>query len=90
MFHVEHALPFTPMFGVDWISMFHVEHRLLRLKSGGGISPFCSTQREKSHVEALRRGGVPVLRRINSNPRFAREVESLFAAGLPSPPDSTI
>jgi hypothetical protein len=47
-------------------------------------------QREKSHVEALSLGGVPVLRRMRSNPRFAREVESLFAAGLPSPPDSTI
>lgn len=75
LFHVEHWFivmessdendSFDFRASLSFPGMFHVEHLLRRLKSGGGISPFCSLQDVKSHDDALRRGGVPVLSLIN-------------------------
>ena len=54
--------------------------------NGGGVSPSRRVQAEKSHDEAFRRGGVPVLSLKSVNPMDSSDSESLFAAGLPSPP----
>ena len=56
--------------------------------NGLGFSPSCLRHFEKSTVEAFKRGGVPVLSRISSNPISDRDSDSLFTAGRPSPPDS--
>ena len=53
--------------------------------NGRGSSPSWRTHFEKSHDSALRRGGVPVLRRIRSKPSLLRQSESWFTAGLLSP-----
>ncbi len=54
--------------------------------NGRGLSPSCRKQTLKLQLEALRRGGVPVLRRISLKPRASRLSESRLTAGRPSPP----
>ncbi len=57
--------------------------------NGRGVSPSCRVQTLKSQVEALSRGGVPVLSRISRKPSRAREADISFTAGRPSPPLSS-
>ena len=52
---------------------------------GRGLSPGWRMQAEKSQEEALRRGGVPVLRRKRWNPRRSSAAESWLTAGRLSP-----
>ena len=73
-------------------SCFHVETDLARArvrseKNGGFASAGCSTVFEKSMLDAFRRGGVPVLRRISLNPSRSSDALRRSTAGRPSPPE---
>ena len=52
---------------------------LINEKGIMGSSPFCSSKAEKSMVRLSSLGGVPVLKRRSSKPRFFNESESPFA-----------
>ena len=102
-FHVETRYCFSFFLGDEgingWLSWgcFHVETEFavqldMRVcvrseKKRGLCSPGCGVVFEKSIVEALMRGGVPVLSRMRLNPRLLREVLRRSTAGRPSPPE---
>ena len=67
-----------------------MEHLDLKLNNGAGTSPFCSQHLVKSQDDAFNLGGVPVLSLISLKPSLSRDSESKLAAGLLSPPDSSI
>ena len=64
------------------------QHLCSTWNKGRGCSPSWRIHFEKSQLEAFRRGGVPVFRRMSSKPSFRSESESKLTAGRPSPPDS--
>ena len=75
--------------GVEWVVFWgestSATGECSTWNKGRGWSPGWRMQAEKSQEEALRRGGVPVLRRKRQNPRRSKAAESWLTAGRLSP-----
>ena len=60
----------------------------MKLITGAGSSPGCSSRTEKSTVRPSSRGGVPVFRRPAGSASSRRRAPSVFAGGSPARPAS--